>query len=76
VILSLSHHEILSLSHHVIVTISPCDIVTINKLTVILKIIGQYEAKHTMMLPIKNKTITFVLKVWTYNIICITSHPI
>ena len=39
--------------------ISPCDIVSINKLTLILKIIGEVE--HIMMLQIK--TIASVLKV-------------
>ena len=33
--------------------ISPSDVVNINKLALILKIIGQYDVKHIMMLPIK-----------------------
>jgi hypothetical protein len=36
----------------------------INELTLILKIIGQCDVKHIMMLPFK--TITWVLKVLTY----------
>ena len=39
--------------------ISPCDIVTINKLSVIPKIIGQYEVNHTMTLPIKINNVCF-----------------
>ena len=44
--------------------ISTTDIFIINELTLILKIIGQCDVKHIMMLPFK--TITWVLKVLTY----------
>ena len=42
--------------------------------SMILKIIGQYDTKHIMMLLIK--TITAVLNVSTYIITCITALPI
>ena len=50
--------------------ILPSDIVRIKELTMILKIISQYDVKYVMVLPIK--TITSVLKVLTYIITGIT----
>ena len=50
--------------------ILPSDIVRIKELTMILKIISQYDVKYVMVLPIK--TITSVLKVLTYIITSIT----
>jgi hypothetical protein len=59
IIIIRSHYVILSVSYDLTVwyyqyhTISLCDIISINKLRWMLKIIGQCDVKHIMMLPIK-----------------------
>ena len=53
--------------------ISLGDIANTNKLTLILKFIGQCDVKHIMMKPIK--TIPSVLKVSTDIITSIADHP-
>ena len=50
------------------------DVVSINEMTLILEIIGWFEVKHIMMLPVK--TMTLVLKVSTYITTSITARPI
>jgi hypothetical protein len=54
--------------------ISSSDIFSINRLTMKLKIIGQYDFKHIMMLPIK--AIASILKVSTYIITSISDRHI
>jgi hypothetical protein len=51
--------------------ISHSDIVSIYKLNLMLKIIGQCDFKHIMMIPMK--TMASVLKVSTYIITCISA---
>ena len=52
---------------------SPRDIFSINELSLILKINGQFDIEHIMML--QQKTIISVLKFLTYIITSITTSP-